>query len=229
MEAIDLTGVRFGMLTVLARAGTDDRRRATWRCRCDCGAEAVVGGQALRRGHTKSCGCAKAAVFGPRGAASLADRHGTHVDRSGGPDACWPWTGPTDRKGYGRLSRGRRGEGMAAAHRVAWELAHGPIPGGLCVCHRCDNPPCCNPAHLFLGTIADNNQDMTEKGRHGVSDVRGEAHGNAKLTTEKVREIRARWAAGGVSQRGLAADYGVSQREVWDVIHGIAWAHVEAA
>jgi hypothetical protein len=91
------------------------------------------------------------------------------VDDSAGPDACWPWTGALFRPGprgygmnYGRIKRNRR---TLHAHRVAWELAHGPT-GELFVLHKCDNPPCCNPAHLFLGTAADNMADKVRKGRH---------------------------------------------------------------
>jgi hypothetical protein len=76
--------------------------------------------------------------------------------------ACWAWRGYRW-LGYGRVNVGKM---PRLAHRVAFELFHGPIPDGLCVCHRCDNPQCCNPGHLFLGTLTDNNRDMTEKGRH---------------------------------------------------------------
>lgn len=84
------------------------------------------------------------------------------VDRSGGPDACWPWMRVPSTGGYGLAKyKGRR----RIASRVAWELTNGPIPGGMQVLHHCDNPPCCNPAHLFLGTVADNVADMIAKGR----------------------------------------------------------------
>ena len=89
------------------------------------------------------------------------------------PDGCIEWTGAVDRRGYGRLQRGSRGMGVVMTHRLAWELANGPIPEGAWVLHRCDNPPCCqtNPTdaypegHLFLGTHADNMADMVAKGR----------------------------------------------------------------
>jgi len=78
--------------------------------------------------------------------------------KRGEPDECWPWTRSLSPKGYGRV-RGRN------AHRVAYELTYGPIPPGMFVCHTCDNPPCCNPAHLFLGTYLDNIADMVAKKR----------------------------------------------------------------
>lgn len=99
--------------------------------------------------------------------APLEKRFSSKVDRSGGPAACWPWKGAwRTEKGYGRILKDRRKGRALRAHRVAWELAHGPIPLGLCVCHACDNPPCCNPAHLFLGTMLDNNRDRDAKDRH---------------------------------------------------------------
>lgn len=90
------------------------------------------------------------------------ERFWAKVDRRG-PDDCWEWTAGCNRKGYGKFSL----DGATRqSHRISWELANGQIPEGLCVLHRCDNPPCCNPAHLFLGTHADNHADRSLKGRH---------------------------------------------------------------
>jgi hypothetical protein len=109
------------------------------------------------------------------------------------------------------------------AHRVSWELANGPIPEGLLVCHRCDNPPCVNPAHLFLGTQADNLADRDAKGRAVYR--RGSKNGAAKLTEESVRHIRRRLKEGEL-QKTLAAEYGVSQSLIAQIRKGQVWGHV---
>jgi uncharacterized protein YjiS (DUF1127 family) len=90
--------------------------------------------------------------------------------KRGGPDECWPWLAATNEKGYGVVG-GK--DGTTKANRVAWKLTNGPIPDGKCVLHRCDNPPCCNPGHLFTGTRGDNNRDMHAKGRGVVPPMAG--------------------------------------------------------
>jgi hypothetical protein len=102
---------------------------------------------------------------------------------------CLEWQGSTIAFGHGHMSRGARGAGYESTHRVAWMLEHGPIPDGMNVLHRCDNPPCCDTSHLFLGTQLDNMRDMDAKGRR-VS-ARGESHRSAKLTDSQVEELRA--------------------------------------
>jgi len=130
-------------------------------------------------------------------------------------DGCLRWSGRTDRDGYGRLRKHgtRRG-----AHQVAWELTYGPIPDGLCVLHRCDHPPCCDPEHLFLGTNQDNNADKVAKGRG----TQGEQVALAKLNPAAVRLIRSSKATTVVLGRLL----GVSDVAVGLVRRGRTWRHV---
>lgn len=142
--------------------------------------------------------------------------------------ACIEWDRFCDPvSGYGMLRWARRdgGDGQNwRAHRMAWVKAYGPIPDGMFVCHRCDNPPCVNPDHLFLGTPGDNSRDRDRKGRHVA--LRGESNGSSKLNDDAVRAIRARYAAGGVSQRALADEFGVDRVAVGFVVNGKTWRHV---
>jgi hypothetical protein len=126
---------------------------------------------------------------------------------------CWEWRGSLNTGGYGQLAIGRERPGQA--HRVAYEVWNGPI-GDMFVCHRCDNRKCMNPRHLFLGTPAENVQDMARKRRHPT----GEYRADAKLTTADIEDIRRRYAAGGVLQRDLAVEYGVSQQLVSMIVRG---------
>lgn len=136
-----------------------------------------------------------------------------------GKNDCWEWQGYKSRKGYGQIQIDHR---VTAAHRVAWELTHGPIREGLQVCHKCDNPPCVNPNHLFLGTNDDNVADKMSKNRqvHGVN------HPHAKLTDAQVVEARQRFAEGGISIAALARRYGVSGVSMRSVILRATWRHL---
>lgn len=152
------------------------------------------------------------------------DRFWTKVTQ-GEPDACWEWQGARDSLGYG-FFRVTPGETMRRSHRVAWELTNGPILSGLLVCHQCDNPPCCNPAHLFLGTNADNMADRNHKGRTTKGRVLhcGESSGRStKLTLAEVEAIVAAYAAGGISQESLGHLHGVSQTQIGRIIRGERW------
>ncbi len=136
---------------------------------------------------------------------------------------CWLWTASRDPKGYGWFRAGSRSR---HAHRISWELRRGSIPNKLHVLHACDNPPCVNPDHLFLGTNAENMADKMRKGRWRGGPPSGEANANAVLTEEAVRAIRVA-ARCGTSQRALARYFGVRQSTVWNVVHQKTWRHVD--
>lgn len=153
----------------------------------------------------------------------LADRFWKHVDKNGPTvrpelDPCWLWVASRNRNGYGLLMS--NGKHVAVAHRVSWVLHKGdPIPDGLFVLHRCDNPPCVNPEHLFLGTNADNMRDMAEKGRSGAGGF------NKKVNEAQVKEIRRRHAAG-ENRTHLGREYGVSKWTITQIVNRRRWSHV---
>ena len=135
-------------------------------------------------------------------------------------ESCWEWQGGKTPDGYGKAGHKHRNY---LAHRLAWELTFGPIPEGLQVLHRCDNPPCCNPAHLFLGTHADNMRDMAAKSRR---DSHGEKNNRAKLTVKQVLEIRERYIPDGSRNSVLAAEYGVCAATIGNVGKRETWRSV---
>lgn len=138
-------------------------------------------------------------------------------------DGCWEWQAHRSTKGYGRFSLGGYGR-YEQAHRFAWILAHGQIPNQLHVLHRCDNPPCCNPEHLFLGTNAENYADRARKGRDGSSFRPGELCRTSKLKWQQVEEIRALWASGRASKREIGERFGVRASTVHKILVGETWA-----
>lgn len=164
---------------------------------------------------------------------------------------CLLWTASRNKAGYGRLNRGRRGEGVVLAHRFAWEQAYGALPGRLCVLHRCDTPACVEVAHLFLGTHGDNAADKVAKGRQARGDrsgarthperlargdrhglrlhpecvARGERAGAAKLTTLQVQQIRKKRAAG-ARRKDLAKEYKIAPSGITRICDRTRWSHV---
>jgi hypothetical protein len=144
----------------------------------------------------------------------------SRYDKTGGPDACWPWLCSLNHKGYGNapdwMCDGRR----SSAHRQAYRLTRGE-PGALHVLHRCDNPRCGNPDHLFLGTVRDNMLDAVAKARP-VAIAPGEAHRNAKLTDAAVVEIRASRAR----DADLASLFNVKRKTITAARTGATWRHV---
>lgn len=136
------------------------------------------------------------------------------------PSGCWEWQGTCNReRGYGWL----RFQGKPwLTHRLAWRLTFGDIPEGKQVLHKCDNPPCCNPYHLFLGDALINAKDRDEKGRSGGRSLPGEKNPEAKLTEAIVLKILS--AEGYMYQ--IADKYGISKTQVWNIKHRRNWKHV---
>lgn len=137
-----------------------------------------------------------------------------------GPDECWVWTGHTCKGGYGHLGIGKK---QVLTHRFSWVLHNGSIPAGDNVLHRCDNPPCCNPNHLWLGSSLDNNQDRAAKGRN--REQGGERNSHSVLNQHDVKLIRELREAGAL-QREIAARFGVHRVTISDILSGRTWAGV---
>lgn len=144
--------------------------------------------------------------------------------KKAGPDECWEWQAAKQHGGYGFF--GIAGKSIKA-HRFSWELANGPIPKGegyhgTCVCHKCDNPSCVNPNHLFLGTNKDNADDRDAKGRCKAKGPLGERSGRSKLKAEQVVAIR----NDGRKVTEIARAYGVGHATIHRILNRICWAHI---
>ena len=149
------------------------------------------------------------------------NRFWSKVDKSSGPEGCWPWIAGTYNNGYGCVFWNGRG---LRAHRVSWQIARcEEIPKGMLVCHSCDNRLCVNPRHLFLGTCKDNTRDMISKGRRATQ--KGESNGDVKIDTAAVKEIRASFNSG-MTLVQISAKTGVPYANVWCIVNRKTWVHI---
>lgn len=153
----------------------------------------------------------------------MAEKFHNRVQKS---DGCWIWVGNINpASGYGRLFYGGRNH---MAHRISYELIHGPVSTELVICHKCDNPPCVNPNHLFLGTHADNVADKMRKGRWGGGPKSGQENHNSLLTDEQASEIKGLLKLphfhGKYAQMGRA--FGVDECAIHHIKSGRSWKHV---
>ncbi len=134
-------------------------------------------------------------------------------------ESCWIWTAALVSGGYGGF---KTPLGIRRAHRFSWELSNGKIKGGLHVLHKCDNPKCVNPDHLFIGTPQDNANDRNSKGRH----EHGDRHGMAKLNSEKVIEIRRLCRTGRFSLKHISQIFSVSRETIGQIRDRKTWSHL---
>lgn len=177
-----------------------------------CGTVFSIRPSAVKNGKGKFC--RRPCYESSRG--TTEERFWSRVQKT---DSCWIWTGGRFKDGYG----GFRYKGKAhRAHRVSYEMAYGFLPPEMDLLHQCDTPLCVNPEHLKLGTQTENMADMMKKGRQ----AKGENSGPSKLTEEEVREIRIRYAAGGISQGTLSREYHISRGIISCLIARKIWKHV---
>lgn len=194
-----------------------------------CGKEFYVKPSRFREGRVKYCSreCRSRGVPTIR---NITERFWEKVAIKDS-DECWYWIAGTNVGGYGSFRIGGDGKGgHVPAHRFSYELAHGTIPQGLDVLHKCDHPSCVNPRHLWLGTDADNAHDCMNKGRATVQIHRevfhyGEKHGMAKLTEADIIKIRDLHREG-VSQNELARQFCISRAQIGRIINRTRWCHV---
>lgn len=210
---VDLAGQRFGKLLVCEFAGSTGKR-AVWRCKCDCGKEKLVRALDLKTGATRSCGC----LYKKPGILVRVKNRAVITDRG-----CWEWRTPRGGYAYTQVD----GVKMPV-HRAVYEQVRGPIPDGLEVCHNCpggDNPTCCNPDHLWLGTRKENAEDAVRKGKvHG-----GEAHRNANLTNEQTVRAFEEFHIQGTKISSIARRLGVAPVIVSDIVHRKTWRRATQA
>lgn len=142
------------------------------------------------------------------------------VDKETG---CWEWQGYKNEDGYGRASYGGK---LELAHRMTYTMFKGNIPKGMCILHKCDNPGCCNPEHLFVGTRSDNMQDMLAKGRGSKRQVFGEEHSHTSFTELDILEIRKDWHESTISCRDLGEIHGVTPGCISAICRGENWVQL---
>jgi len=215
-----LIGKKFTRLLVIGRIGSIDGK-IMWKCLCDCGNKVEVSTGALN-GYKKSCGCLNtdtrrknALSMGKKNKKKLKDRFFSFVEKT---EYCWNWIGDIGVGGYGRIWHNGK---TVKAHRLSYIKFKGKIPKGILVCHKCDNPKCVNPDHLFLGTEKDNTDDRDNKDRQ----ARGSCHGMSKFTDKDIIEIKTLLLKN-ITISEIAKIYAVDWGTIKNIKSGKTWKHI---
>lgn len=191
----------------------------------NCSTKRIVAMSDIKRGGGKFCSnkCSVVYTAPERGKKISGDpkkRFFSNIIREKEWKKCWVWLGLKSRQGYGRMTINKK---QKLAHRYSWEIYRGQIPDGMFICHKCDNPSCVNPRHLFVGDRFDNAKDMVKKGRN--RDDKGSKHPSAKLTEEQVIHIRKR-IEDGEMQINLAKEFNVHKATISMIKRRENWSHV---
>lgn len=159
--------------------------------------------------------------YGPK-PRPIEDRFWEKVDKTSDANGCWLWTGCVNTWGYGQINKGGQKGAHIGAARLSWMIKNGPIGAGLCVCHKCDNPICVNPDHLFLGTQKDNMVDAQNKGHRAY----GSKNVNARFCDDDIRNIRKMYEDG-YRQKDIVDHYGASKSAISAIVRRKTWLHVK--
>ncbi len=218
----DLINKKFGKLTAIKIIGKKSSFNL-WECLCDCGKITNKTSRDLISGNVKSCGCIKS----PNEKEYFDRLKSRLLSKSKKNGECIEWQGTKDKKGYGITgicNKSLNIEKHTSTHRISWMVWKGGIPEEMCVLHKCDNPSCFNPEHLFLGNRKDNSDDMIKKGRQ--HHLKGEDQPNSILTEEQVLKIRKLYKRWVYTVKILAKEFGVSETCIKEVIRGNSWKHL---
>lgn len=208
-------GKKFGKLTII-----DQIPGRKCLCLCDCGEKKILKTGNVTLGITKSCGCLRS-IYREDYDEDMKEKLLNSVDIM--PNGCWIWNKALHRQGYGHFPYKRK---LMLAHRLSWILFKGKISEEILVCHNCpggDNPSCCNPDHLFLGTDRDNSIDAFKKGL--IIRKKGSAHYFSKLTEKDIKKIRELKKLN-FTHQSIGEKFGIAKSTVTGILNGRSWKHV---